>query len=523
MAIPVGTTSRQLAGVARWTLAGVVTLGMLAWWWPGYRSWGALSAGLLAVLVLWLAWRTVSADRSVPGHPFHLPLLIPGLILISHFVKTGLHASPGVTWPLAGGLNISMIFHLGLIALGVMLCQSLLPEAARHVVVLGLCGAAMMGGPAAALVWGRTQPVRTALALLGFAGVGVWLSMLWGLASARAGGIEQQSWLRHRAIRVGCIGVAVAASLALTAVAPLQALLAAGIAASTLFVGGIVFPQRRVVLLVAGGGMGIGVLTVLSAVRWVRAALFAALAKTGQATWFGQGEEAFHSVSAADSGLAVMTGTVGWAGTAGFVVCLAGGIVWLMLHARKGHSGDRGRAIVWTAASGIVAGAMLAPGGLFLPASVAAAAFVWGLLPRMLGRRERPMSGVYLLAGVAGVLLLEGVATAPGLLSWFARIFGSGDAILHVAMGFLLGMLLAWLLGARRWWLGLVGILVAALAGGPGEALQYLASTRTAELRDWLFHGLGCAAAAVPYLLCLGARACESPDAVPARSAAAYL
>ena len=51
MAIPVGTTSRQLEWLARWLLAGVVVLALLTCWWPGYRSWGTVVAAEAAVLV----------------------------------------------------------------------------------------------------------------------------------------------------------------------------------------------------------------------------------------------------------------------------------------------------------------------------------------------------------------------------------------------------------------------------------------------------------------------------------------
>ena len=77
-------------------------------------------------------------------------------------------------------------------------------------------------------------------------------------------------------------------------------------------------------------------------------------------------------------------------------------------------------------------------------------------------------------------------------------------------------MLLAWQMGTRRVWLGLLGILLAALMGGPAELAQYLASNRTAEFRDWVHHVMGSAAAIAPYLLCVMTRWSESTDARPA-------
>jgi hypothetical protein len=46
--------------------------------------------------------------------------------------------------------------------------------------------------------------------------------------------------------------------------------------------------------------------------------------------------------------------------------------------------------------------------------------------------------------------------------------------------------------------------------------MQYLASDRSAELRDWLNHAIGSALAVGPYLLCMLARRSESADARPA-------
>ena len=524
MAIPIGTTSRQLEALARWLLVAMMALGMLTWWWPGYRGWGALSAGMLIVLAFWLLWRTVSADRTLPGHPIHAAFLVPAAVLVLHVVRAAPRLGGADGWTSAGALNVSMIFHFALLALGVMLSQSLLPKAARHVAVLAVCGAAMMLGPAAAMAWGRTEPVRTPLALLGFTGVGVWLSTLWGIVPP--GDAQADGLLRcHRRLRIGCGIVAACACVGLTLMAPLQALLMAGIVAGTLLVAGVVFRRRRLVFLLTGGALAIAVLVVLSAARWVREALFATLAATAQAGWLGAGEEAFRDVSASDAGVVVLAATVGWVGALGLVTGWMACIVWLLAHARRGHLGDQGRAIVWTAASGAIAAALLAPGGFFLPAVTLGAVFVWGLLPSMLGRKQTARSGAVLLAGMIAIILLAGVARKSGLLSWGSHVFGATDAFLHTATGLMLGMLMAWLLGARKLALGLVGILLAALAGGPGEVLQYVLATRTAEFRDWLHHGIGSAAAVVPYLLCVGARWCESPDAAvsPQDAVDAYL
>jgi len=524
MAVPIGTTSRQVQWLARWSLAGVMILGMLAWWWPGYRSWGSAVGALTLVLGLWLAAKIVDGDRTVPGHLFHLAVLAPAGILTFHLARHALAPGHHRAGAIAGGLDISMIYWLSLLSLGVMLTQDLLPLAARHTAVLGAAGAAMMLGPAVAIVAGPTEPVRTALALLAFAGVGVWLAMLWRLgpdeADQEPGEVPQGP--RSRLSVVACVVVAVAAVAALSMAAPLQALLVAGIVATALLAGALVFPARRVWLLLAGGALAVAVVSALTLLRWVRAALAELIATTTDAAFLGSGEQAFGGVSPADSGLSVLMGTVGWVGT----VWLIGGvglcILWMLLGARRGSGADQGRAIVWSCSAGCATAALIAPGGLFIPATALAASFVLGLLPVMLGRPRRARSGLLLLSGVGVMLVLLGLAPHAGLFRWSLGEVGRSDAVLHAAIGFLLAVLMAWQMGRRRIWLGLAGIALAALLGGPGEIMQMLFSERTAERRDWIHHAMGSAVAVAPYLLCMLARWCESRDARTPASRLAY-
>ena len=516
MAIPTGTTSRQIDWLARWALTGMMILGMMAWWWPGYRSWGSAVAALTLVLGLWLAARIVAGDRGVPGHPIHLVVLVPAGIMVLHLARDILAARPATFGSLEGALDISQIYWLGLLSLGVLLTQSLLPPAASHTVVLGVAGAAMMLGPAAAILAGPAAPIRTALALLGFAGVGVWLTMLWrpggrGDPNGPAGGPTP-----HRLLGGVCVLVAAVAAGALAISAPLQALLVAGIVAATLLAAGLALPARRVVLLLAGGALAAGAAGALTLVHWVRQAFVELLSQAAQATPLGLGEGALSQTSAADSGLAMLVGLVGWVGAAWFIGGLGACVVWMLFHARRGHQADQGRAIVWSASALCAAAALIAPGGLFVPATALAAAFVFGLLPVMLGRPERSRPGLLLLAAIGAMMVLLGLVPKTGLFTWSLGHFGQSDTILHVAMGFLTAMLLAWQLGTRRIWLGMAGIAIAALLGGPAEVMQYLVSDRSAELRDWLHHAMGSAAAVGPYLLCMLARGSESPDARPA-------
>jgi hypothetical protein len=138
--------------------------------------------------------------------------------------------------------------------------------------------------------------------------------------------------------------------------------------------------------------------------------------------------------------------------------------------------------------------------------------FTWGLLPTMLGRTPNRHRGEVLMVLVVGLVLLLGVSRRDGLVDWSVRSFGGGDQTLHVVVGFLLSMVLAWLMGSRRVWLGLAGIVLSVLAGGAGELVQGLASRRSMDVGDALWHAVGSAGAILPYLLAMGSRWCESPD-----------
>jgi hypothetical protein len=527
MAIPLGTTARQLQALARAALAAVIVLAMLAWWWPGYRRWGAAAAGVAGVLVLWVLWRIVSADRKVPGHPIHLVLLLPAVVLSVHLGGIALGTPAGSTWQLAGALDVSMVFvQFGLTALTVMLTQSLLPDPIRHVVVPTLCGAAMVIGPGAALAWAGGGPARPALALLAFAGVGVWIAMSLSFAPPRLvvqasclhSGVQTPcsprpaGWLRHKAVRGACVAVGVLVAAALAVAAPGQALAGAAMVAVALLLAGAILPGRSRILL-AGGGLGAAVAIAVGAIPSVRGAVAAVVRQAATSGAWGVGEQAFRQVSASDSGVVVLAATLGWAPAGLFLGGLAVLAGCMLRHARTAQPAEQAAAIAWTAAAGIATAALLAPGGLFIPAVVLAFAFVWALLPAMLGRADPPRSNLYLLAAMGGLICLLGVVRQEGLLAWVTSAFGVGDAFIHVVSALLLTLLLTWTLGSRRLGLGLLAIALVIAGGGLGEVFQELFTARGGELRDWINDVLGCALATPLYLLCLGARWCESPDA----------
>ena len=218
--------------------------------------------------------------------------------------------------------------------------------------------------------------------------------------------------------------------------------------------------------------------------------------------------------------VAVLAGMIGGAGVIWIVGGMAFGLIYLLLRARRGHRGDQARAIVWTVVAALAACGLLARGGLSIPSVTLAAAFTWGLLPAMLSRGDRRRSGLGVFVAFAALMLLLGLSQRGGLADWMTAAFGGDDQILHGLAGFFLTLILAWLMGARRTWMGLLAIIIIILLGGVGEMLQGLLSRRHVELSDWLAHAIGCAVATPLYLLCMGSRWCESPDVRPVENEA---
>jgi len=522
MAIPIGTTSRQLGALVRWMYLAMTVTGLLSWWWPSYLAWSALMGGLTVAMLLWLCWQTVTINRTIPGHPIYWVLLLPGAVLTYHLARTGLVARSDYAGSLAGSLNLSMLLHLGLLAIAVVLSQSLLPRAISHTGVASICGAAMMGGGILAGLWEDAGPVEIPMSLVGFGGVAVWLSPLWRptIPSSPVGPGPPPERLE---LRISCLIVAVAAGGLLAWNCPGAAMLAAVGAGLVLVFAAAISARRSRRMLVSGAVLVVG--GGLAAAVWApglgellpRGGPLLGLGEEAFGQVLAEGERKVSAVSAADSGLYILVRTVGLPvallTAAGLLVCLAT----FLLRARRDHAGDRAQSVAWTVASALSATALFAPGGLFIPAVVLAIALTWGLTAGAAGRSATPRPGVLVLVGLVALIALMGVSRGNGLITWAANSFWPGqssDKLIHAIFGLVLAMTLAWLMGARKLLWGLAAIVLGALAGGAGEVIQYVTVTRRGvEWGDWGAHAVGSILAVIPYLLCVGARLCESPDA----------
>ncbi|MBT3199068.1 MAG: hypothetical protein HN350_04040 [Phycisphaerales bacterium] len=522
MAIPTGTTSRQLGALVSWMYLTVVLAGLLTWWWPDYVAWGALIGGLLITLLLWLCWRTLSVIRTVPGHPIYMVLLIPAAVLTYHLSLTGLAVRTSDAGLVNGSLNASMLFHLAMLALAVMLSQSLLPKVITHASLVRICGAAMIGGGILAGLSPNTQPVMRAMGLIGYAGVAVWLEPMWRPAISNI----QQGFAPppyYKPVQIGSLVIAILASAALAWFAPEAAVLAAVGAGVALVTAAVIFAQRPGKLLITGVVLVIG-----GSIAGIFSPMQIQTPSLG-GNWFGYGEHAFTQnitsgqqvlgpLSASDTGLVVLCRTIGTPATILTILGLIACLITFMIHARRDHAGDKAKCVAWTIAAMLCTGALLGQAGLFIPTVVLAAGLTWGLAPEAAGRSSKQRPGITILTILAATMMLMGVARATGLVVWSTGSLWTGegsDKLLHVIFGLMMAMMMAWLMGSKKLIWGLAGISLACLVGGAGEIIQYVTSTgRSLEWTDWGAHASGCLAATVPYILCIGARQCESSDAM---------
>ncbi len=460
MAIPIGTTSRQLQSLARWSLMVVFVLGMFAWTAPSYYAWGSLVGGLLAVLAIWILARTVAGDRTVSVHPIQLVILTVGIIVSYHLSRNALGVDNSGD-DLAGAMDMSMFFHLLLLALAVMLSQDLISTVQNRLLVPAVLGASMMAGAGFGLLIGD-QLSRWSLTLLGLAGLCVWLSPIAELNRAAAG-FES---LRIRIAR-------------------------------------IVWPMVAIVALACFGAFVI-----------VAGDFDTPSIGPGPKGAFGSGGAAFTSVWAGNNGFAVLGLATGWVGLSLAVGGSLASLGYMLARASWPLGFAKVRPILWVAAALLAGGAFVCPGGWSSPGITLAVAMTWAALPAALSRPVKTVWGAVLVVILVGFMLLLGLTMRLGLVFWVARAHGLDDTYMHVMVGFWLALSLAWLVGARNWWAGLLGIVFAAGAGGAGEAMQITLSSRSAQVTDWQAHAVGCGIVVLPYMLAMGARWCESPDAV---------
>ena len=98
------------------------------------------------------------------------------------------------------------------------------------------------------------------------------------------------------------------------------------------------------------------------------------------------------------------------------------------------------------------------------------------------------------------VLVPLGLAKSLGVVSLASGAGLSSDAVLHVTVGFVLGLAAGWLAAPRgpRW--VVAAFVTVALIGVATEPIQRLLSMRSMQVKDIVMHEIGMLAAVVVFL-----------------------
>lgn len=485
---PVGSASSVPLAILRWvgTLFVLLTLqGAMAFWRPGYRPWSIISAGILACWVLWMVHGMIRRDSRLPGHPVYYPLLVLIGLLCIHLVRDqGLLG--GKPSGLGGGIDMSLLFHASLIALGVIVTQSATAEARFRRWTQPILAMGMMLS-AGVLLWiAPVDPCRAGLLWMGLAGVLLWVS--------------SEVW-KGKGLGLRLVPIVPFALLIPLRTSAPQGWLAGGVTAAACLLLAWKRPARRRNRWLVWVGLTV-------------ACVLAVLAGLDAGAWrvpaLGSGERAFAHVTPAGAGLEILWRMVGWLGGSAILLGLWGAVLAMLLWGRRDDQAEPILARVPRALAGAAALlatlALLAKGSYSHPAVYGGAVIAWSLLPKLTGWPSRQRRGIYLLAVMAAVMLAMALANDSGSPLRMALLWGLDDKWLHGMAGFLLAMGLAWWAGAWRWWAGLIALAIAALAGFGGEAAQRMYTSRTIEQLDAWAHVKGASIATALYLLCLLAR-----------------
>lgn len=502
MAIPIGSQSRLLRNLTRVGLLAILLPAPAAMWWPSQVGWSMLILATLAVVALWLMWRSSTDRQAVPGNLLNVALLALLLVAAGHLVRSGL-IQPQTNFNLAGRFDAAMVLHLALLPLLVLLVQDTLGRTeytARPLSVIGLSAAI---GALAGLWMQRGHVGCRMIALIGWAGLAMYLTPMWrrhkGNPLAHTHHWRRLVGLHWRPLSA----LALAAALAGMCPASMPMVLIA--AGGALAVCAAVIPGERIaraaiaLALLAGG---VGLLAWGGGVTWPGQMI-------EQGSWLGRGEQALADVHGFDPGPVVLAAWLGWVGVAALAIGLLGSLLWPMASARLGRRDDQARAILWCFVLMLVTLALLSPGGLFTPAVCVMFAAGWGLWPGMLRRRPRRRSGWSLIALTGLVAVLMGVVHHTGMVAWAARILGAEDQVLHGVFGWLFTHILLWQCG-RSWKLALLAIAASAAAALGGELVQTQFTGRAGQWSDAAGHLVGLAVAVVLHAGVLAGRWCES-------------
>jgi VanZ family protein len=500
-AAPAGAIARALG----WLVAAGTVLGLAvaasALTAPTHAGWTAMILGALALWAGWLYWRSRLGSGSVPGHVVQLALAVPVLVLLGHLLA-GARVNP-VTHRInvLADQDTTLLVQLMTLGLMVLLVQDVLSRVRQPRWVLTAVGLAAAVGSVLRL-YASATPAVPAVAMSGYAGVGIMLAPCWlpatgpdrppGNLVARLLKVELVLRVALAALLVGLLTVRDAASAA----AALQAALIVG---ASLLLSGLLLGRYRPALL------GAGALLVLGGLAGLRRLGGQAPGWPGEIGLLGVGQPLRSAPAAGLPGLKVLAMAAGWVGLAAVAVGVVAAITWELFRSRRSAPGDQARSALWAAVAALGGAALAARGGLAVPAAGAVAAVAWGLMPHVMAHPVRRFTGWVVTAAFLAVLAVLGLEQRLAGSPWIRPLLREGDDALHAGGAFLLAAVLFWRVGRGRWWQAVAAAAGAGMLAGLGELAQKYLSTRRGQWSDvgWDFVGAGVALAVLAILAAL--------------------
>ena len=487
-------------GMGAGVLIGVMLLGTVAA--AGLTrvsgdGWMAMIFWTMGLWSLWVLWRNARDEVDVPVHVLYPFLAAPGVILLGHLVAGGrADAGNGRIDLLANG-DTSLLIRLITLGLMLLLVQDTFSRIRELRWLLTGLGATVAAGCVLQLHSGATVPGAPAVAMSGFAGVGILLApcLLPAWPAEPSGAYLPARW--EKATLAGRI--AAAALLAALLIfsdhgIPAAALATAAVGGSFLLSGAFLKHHRRTLLpagaiLSAGGAVAVVRLrSALPALNW-------------QTTLFGANIQDGFTAHPDVAGLRMLGMSTGWVGMVLVPAGMLAALVWSLRACRSASPGDQARSALWAAVAALGGCALLTEGGLAVPAATAVAALAWGLLPHMMVHPVRRCHGRGVAFVFVGAMMLLGLQRRLAGSQGLSPNSGPGQEMMHLLAGFALTAALLWQGRCRRWWQGLTAAVLAAGLAVLAEPLQWGLSNRQFEWRDVSWNVAGVAGALGAFLL----------------------
>jgi len=372
-------------------------------------------------------------------------------------------------------------------------------------------GVAIAAGSAWRLTGDAVQGVP-AVALSGFAGVGMLLApalLPWPHAESAAPGRVRPLVCIEMVARMAAAAWLAAVIMVSHYQAADASVLACAAIAAAMILSGIFLRHHRLRLL--AGGVVLAAAAAVGAMQlemppfaWIQNVRILGSPQPSQLAAAGN-----------RSGLGVLALTAGGIGAGILLAGMLVALLWSLVRARAASPGDQARSALWAGVAAVSAAAMLAEGGLAVPAAVATAAIAWGLLPHMMAHHLGRFRGWGVTLAFLAALVVLGLETKVAGPRWFKP---PADLYLHGLGAALLTAVILWRTRCRRWWQGILAAAAAATLTSLGEAGQwYLSTVRSPAWADVSADCIGAAVAFGIFLLILIAARIERAFAAKPR------